>query len=138
MLFFLPIAPKPPPKKKPNTSGTGGGSSSGSGSGSSSGSTSGSGSSASAAASQTISPTKASSASGMLLGAAGVAVAAAAMFHKRRAVVTEVPHPLEGSLAKRVENFEKFVGHSPSASPNSKNGSAGMDYNAMPDNAAMV
>jgi ATP-dependent protease HslVU (ClpYQ) peptidase subunit len=64
--------------------------------------------------------------------AAAGAVIAAASFHQRRKVATEVIHPLAGSIAKRVENFEKFAG------PHAQNVRPTLDYNAMPDTAVMV
>lgn len=46
--------------------------------------------------------------------------------------MTEVKHPLEGSIAKRVENFEKFAGS------HAHNDRPTLDYSAMADTAAMV
>jgi hypothetical protein len=44
-------------------------------------------------------------------------------------VVTRIPHPLEGSIAKRVENFEKFVG------PHTEGVRPSMDYAAMSEDS---
>jgi len=69
----------------------------------------------------------------MSVGAAAFgSLIAAALFHQKRRVITKISHPLEGSLAKRVENFEKFAG------PHSQNVRPSLDYNAMPDTGAMV
>ena len=73
----------------------------------------------------------------MSIAAAGLAFGAAALFQRNRRMAAAQPHPLEGVLAKRVENFEKFV-----ELPKKKNGnedmSMGDEYSAMPDTAAMV
>mmetsp|Transcript_17168 Transcript_17168/g.32507 ORF Transcript_17168/g.32507 Transcript_17168/m.32507 type:complete len:174 (+) Transcript_17168:132-653(+) len=121
--------PKPPPKAPSSTSSS---SSSGSNSGSS-GSTSGSTSGA-PDASPIVSPGKRkSSAVKISFGVAALgALAAAASFQRRQNVVTRNVHPLEGSIAKRVENFEKFV------SPRAESVRPTMDYNAMPDSIEMV
>lgn len=72
----------------------------------------------------------------MSFSAAGVALVAAAMYKSRR-TAAPAPHPLAGSLAKRVENFEKFVELRGKNKANSDS-SMGDDYSAMPDTAAMV
>ncbi len=69
--------------------------------------------------------------------AAGAAFAAAAIFRRRR-MAAEAPHPLAGSLAKRVENFEKFVELPSQKKFHTSSGDMGDDYSAMPDTAAMV
>jgi hypothetical protein len=61
----------------------------------------------------------------------GVLIAAASL-HQRQNVATQNAHPLEGSIAKRVENFEKFVG------PHAENVRPATDYSAMPDSIEMV
>lgn len=113
-----PPTPKPPhPKKKHTTSSPT----------SSSTSTSGSTTSKSVAPKANSTNIKVSVAA-----AAFGSLIAAAFFHQKRSVVTELSHPLEGSIAKRVENFEKFAG------PHSQNVRPSLDYNAMPDTGAMV
>jgi hypothetical protein len=60
----------------------------------------------------------------MLTGFAAVTVVGvAALYHKQnRQVVTDVPHPLEGSLAKRMERFHTLAGK---ASPGARTGHGG-------------
>eukprot|EP00979_Chaetoceros_neogracilis_P005535 scaffold1007_cov183-Chaetoceros_neogracile.AAC.5 len=118
-------APKPPkPPKKPTSS-----SSSSSNSSSSTYSTTGSPTS-NPNITKGVKPNKYAAKISVGVAAAG-AVIAAASFHQRRKVATEVIHPLAGSIAKRVENFEKFAG------PHAQNVRPTLDYNAMPDTAVM-
>lgn len=80
-----------------------------------------------------LAPPSNSNNAGKMFGvAAAGAILAAAAFNSRRQVATEAPHPLAGSIAKRVENFEKFAGpHTEMVRPTT-------DYDAMPDGAAEV
>ena len=80
-----------------------------------------------------LAPPSNSNNAGKMFGvAAAGAILAAAAFNSRRQVATEAPHPLAGSIAKRVENFEKFAGpHTEMVRPTT-------DYNAMPNGAVEV
>jgi hypothetical protein len=80
-----------------------------------------------------VAPAKKSSAVKVSFGVAALgALIAAASLHQRRNVATRTANPLEGSIAKRVENFEKFVG------PHAENVRPTLDYNAMPESIEMV
>uniref|UniRef100_A0A7S3QJM3 Uncharacterized protein n=1 Tax=Chaetoceros debilis TaxID=122233 RepID=A0A7S3QJM3_9STRA len=120
-----------------------GGSSSGESSGSSSSSSRSGGSSSSSSSSATSGGTTSKATihkahtkqKGMLAVSAAGAIIAAAAFHRQRATVEVVEHPLAGSIAKRMAKFDKFV-----KAGNNGSGDVEMSsgYNAMPDTAVSV
>lgn len=124
---------KPPPKKKKQTSSSGTSKTTSSGTETDYTDASDSTGDVSSAISPSTTPKKTSKNIKVSVGAAAFgSLIAAAFFHQKRSVVTKRSHPLEGSIAKRVENFEKFAG------PHSQNVRPSSDYNAMPDTGAMV
>lgn len=137
LTFNLGTTPKPkpkhPPKPKSNSSSSGGSTGTDSGYSDYSGSGSDYGYDYGYDSLSSLAPPSNSNNAGKMFGvAAAGAILAAAAFNSRRQVATEAPHPLAGSIAKRVENFEKFAGpHTEMVRPTT-------DYNAMPDGAAEV
>ena len=121
LTYIRPLAPTsdhnshPPPKKKPSSS------SSSSHSSSSSGGSSKSYSGSQGQSSSKSKPPPQRKSAFTLSAAAAVAVAGvAALYHKQnRQIVTAPAHPLAGSVAKRVERFDKMAGQ---ASPQARNG----------------
>ena len=139
LTFNLGATPKPKPKHhpKPKTNSSSNGGNTNGGSTDTTGDSSysdysGSGSDNYDSLSSLAPPSNSHNAGKMVGVAAAGAILAAAAFNSRRQVATEAPHPLAGSIAKRVENFEKFAGpHTEMVRPTT-------DYNVMPDGAAEV